>query len=93
MHDWTTDHNQPVSEFVFFYLMPFGIYWVGWQMRITERGLKTMFVLLGIFGVYLAATAIAEKCDVAYGSGVLVFPRYIMEPSRRSSWAEAAGRC
>jgi hypothetical protein len=73
MHDWSINRDQPISQFVFYYLMPLGMYWVGWKARISERGLKTMFALLGVFGVYLALTAIAEKWQVT----ALVFPSYI----------------
>jgi hypothetical protein len=77
MHGWTIHQkptNAPVSQFVFNYLMPLGIYWAGWQARISERGLKTMFALLGVFGVYLAITAIAEKYELNF----LIFPPYIL---------------
>jgi len=84
MHDWTINRYQPVSQFVFYYLMPLGIYWAGWQARITERGLKTMFVLMGIFGVYLAVTAIAEKLELT----ALVFLPYISS----SEYEEFLGR-
>ena len=72
-NDWTVNKNLPASRLVFYYLMPVGMYLVGWQARITERGLKIMFLLLGIFGVYLALTAAAE----IYGMTDFVFPRYI----------------
>jgi O-antigen ligase len=76
MHGWTVHHNPPnapLSQLVFYYLMPLGIYWVGWQARISERGLKVMFGAFGLFGVYLALTAIAERLQLT----ALVFPSYV----------------
>ena len=70
--------------------MPLGMYWVGWQARISERGLKIMFALFGVFGVYLALTAIAEKWQLTS----VVFPPYISYVGvQRSSSDEAAARC
>lgn len=83
-HDWSLKHNHPASQFVFYYLMPLGIYWVGWQARITERGLKTMFVLMGVFGIYLSLTALAEKFELTS----LIFPTYIVT----SEFQEFLGR-
>jgi len=87
MHDWRVTNDRPLSQFAFFYLMPVGIYWAGWQARITERGLKTMFVLMGIFGVYLALTAIAERWELT----ALVFPRYIVIPKYQEFLGRSRG--
>jgi O-antigen ligase len=92
LHDWTVrgvPGSPPVSQLVFNYLMPLGIYWAGWQARISERGVKVMFALLGVFGVYLALTAIAERA-IAEGWELksLVFPPYIMT----SKYEEFLGR-
>jgi O-antigen ligase len=75
MHDWTVRRDQPLSQFVFYYLMPLGIFWAGWQAKISERGLKLMFALFGVFGLYLALTAMAEKWQLT----ALVFPPYISD--------------
>jgi hypothetical protein len=73
MHDWSYNHSQPASQLVFYYLMPLGMYCVGWQTKITERGLRAMFAALTVFGVYLGLTAIAEKWELT----ALVFPSHI----------------
>lgn len=86
-HDWSYNGNQPASQLVFYYLMPLGIYWVGWQARISERGLKTMFVLMGIFGVYLAITAIAERFELT----ALILPPYIVTSEFREFLGRARG--
>ena len=89
LNDWSVDRNVPLSQLFFNYLMPLGIYCVGWQARISERGVKTMFALLGVFGVYLALTAIAERA-IAEGWELksLVFPPYILT----SKYEEFLGR-
>jgi O-antigen ligase len=87
VYGWTIHHkpsNAPLSQLVFNYLMPLGIYAAGWQARITERGLKIMFALLAALGVYLALTAIAEKWELS----ALVFPPYILT----SEFKEFLGR-
>jgi hypothetical protein len=76
LHDWSVHHNQPVSQLVFYYLMPLGMYLVGWQAGSSERGLKVMFALFGLFGVYLALTAMAETLQLT----AIVFPPYISSP-------------
>jgi O-antigen ligase len=73
MNDWTVNHNLPISRLVFYYLMPLGLYWVGREAKITERGARTMYALLGVVGLYVAILAIAET----RGPTALVFPRYI----------------
>lgn len=83
-HDWELNRFLPVSQFVFYYVMPLGIYWVGRQARLTERGIRTMYVLLGVFGIYVALTAIAES----QGLTALMFPRYISS----SQYQEFVGR-
>ena len=82
-HDWTVNRNLPLSRFLFYYLMPVGMYWVGRQARITECGMTTMFVILGAFGVYVALTAIAE----AWGLESWIFPGTSFPKNARLSWA------
>jgi hypothetical protein len=84
LHDWSYNQNQPASRLVFYYLMPLGMYFVGWRTKITERGLTAMFAALTVFGVYLGATAIAEKWELT----ALVYPTYISS----KDFAEFLGR-
>ena len=86
-HDWTVNRNLPLSRFLLYYLMPVGMYWVGRQARITERGMTTMFVILGAFGVYVALTAIAE----AWGLESWIFPRYIVSEDYATFLGRARG--
>lgn len=74
LHDWQANKYQPVAQLIFYYLMPIGLYWVVRHSAITERDVKLVFGVLGAFGVYLAATAVAETQQLSW----LVFPKYIV---------------
>jgi O-antigen ligase len=72
-HDWQAHHTQPLAQVVFFFLLPVALYWVARQVPVTERSLDLMYLVLGIFGIYLALTSLAE----VRGLWGFVFPRYI----------------
>ena len=73
-HDWSAHGNRPLAMFVFYYVMPLGIYWVARRSELTERGVLTLFGCLTVFGVYLAVTAVAETRELWW----LVYPKYIV---------------
>lgn len=75
-HDWRAHNAQPASRFVFYYLMPLGMYWVARQTRLSARGTLAADAVLGAFGIYLAFTALAETQQISW----LVFPKYISSP-------------
>lgn len=75
-HDFRYRNSQPLSQLVFFYLMPAAMYWVARQTQWTRRGAWLVFTSLGVFGMYLCLTAIAET----YQAWEFVFPRYIASP-------------
>jgi O-antigen ligase len=83
-HDWRADHLLPVSRFVFYYVMPTGLYWVARNLPQTERGTYAILASLLGFGLYLAFTAFAET----HLFWNLVFPGYITS----SSFKEFLGR-
>ncbi|HTU26669.1 MAG TPA: O-antigen ligase family protein [Pirellulales bacterium] len=72
-HDWQVNKSQPLAQVVFFFLMPVAFYWVVRQMRVTEQALEGMYLALGLFGIYLALTSLAEVRQM----WAFVFPRYI----------------
>lgn len=72
-HDFQYERYQPVSQLLFYYLMPAVLYWVVRQTDFTARGAWCMFGSLAAFGAYLCLTAVAET----HGAWSLVFPRYI----------------
>ena len=77
----------PVVNLVLWYLMPLGIYWVVRQSRIDRPQNIMILTSLTLFGIYLAATVIAERFEVYW----LVYPRYIVT-SMADKTAEFVGR-
>ncbi len=86
-HDWRANHTQPVSRLLFYYLMPFGVYWVARRMALSERALVGMFVCLAGFGAYLALTAVAEVYQLWWA----VFPKYIASTEFAEFYGRARG--
>ena len=64
----------PVVNFVLWYVMPLGIYWVVRQSRIDRPQNTLILTCLTLFGIYLAVTVIAERFEAYW----LVYPRYIV---------------
>lgn len=83
-HDWRMDHAQPLSRLVFCYFLPAGMYVVGREATQNERTAKLLLVCLGVFGLYLAVTAIGETRQI----WSVVWPRYI----RSGEFPEFLGR-
>lgn len=75
-HPFSVDGYKPVSRLLFYYLMPLGMYWVARQSRWNARSSDILLIGLGCFGLYLAATAVAEVRDWSWA----VWPRYIASP-------------
>lgn len=73
-HDWRLLNNMPASRLLFFNFMPAALYWVVRTSRLEPGDLKFIATVLGLLGIYLALTAIAE----VKGLSQFVFPRYIM---------------
>jgi hypothetical protein len=72
-HDWDVRNAQPLSRLVFYFLMPLGMYWVARQTSLAERDALAIFAVMGLFGVYLAVTALAEIHEAWW----LVYPTYV----------------
>jgi O-antigen ligase len=72
-HDWQVNKAQPVAQVLFFFLMPVAMYWVVRQAPVSDRALEWMYLALGLFGIYLALTSLAEVRQM----WAFVFPRYI----------------
>lgn len=85
--DWTYQHHQPVAKLLFYYLMPAGMYWTARQLPLDERSGRWLFGSLAAFGVYLAATGMAEWLrQLAF-----VYPRYIASPEYHEFFGRARG--
>jgi O-antigen ligase len=72
--DWAAANYLPVSWLIIYYLMPFTVYWIARQTPLTERSVLALLACASLFGVYLAATALAEY----FQAWSLVFPSYIV---------------
>ena len=83
-HKFTVMDNMPLSRLLFFNWVPVSLYFAIRWCRVKTFDLKCFSVLMVLFGVYLALTAIAET----RGFQGLVFPRYIVE----SEFSEFLGR-
>ena len=86
-HNWQLHGAQPLATLLFFFLLPAALYWIGRQAKLTEQAVRTIFTSLAVFGVYLAATAIAEKLN----AWTFVFPKYIASPAYEEFYGRARG--
>lgn len=75
--DWKWAAGRPVSLLLFFYLMPFALYWVASRIQITEQSHRWILGFFVGFGIYLSLTAVCEVLNIY----AVVFPRYITDPS------------
>ena len=87
LSDFSYDGNRPISRFLFFYAIPFSLYFVVKNAKITDRELKIAAIGFCGFTVYLALTAIAESRGW-YG---LVFPTYIRNPEFQEFFGRGRG--
>jgi O-antigen ligase len=74
--DWQFRDSQPVSMFLFFYLLPLALYIV---VRLVGHERRTWRILQGTLiglGAYLAFTAFCEARDLP----MFVFPKSILNP-------------
>jgi O-antigen ligase len=83
-HDWHVEGSQPMSRLLFYYFLPAGMYLVARGAPQSERSAKLVFMSLGVFGLYLAITAIGETRQI----WSLVWPSYI----RSGEFPEFFGR-
>jgi len=86
-HDFRAHRMAPLSQYIFFFLMPAAMYWIARQTEWTERSARWLFGALGVFGIYLALTAVAEN----RGAWAFVFPRYIASPQFEEFFGRARG--
>jgi len=75
--DWKWAAGRPVSLLLFFYLMPFALYWVASRCQITEQSHRWILGFFVGFGIYLSLTAVCEVLNIY----AVVFPRYITDPN------------
>lgn len=71
--EWSYRENAPLSTLLFYYVMPFAMYWVASRCELTEQKYRWILGAFSLMGCYLALTA---ACEVK-GISALIFPRYI----------------
>lgn len=84
---FTVMDNLPLSRMLFFNWVPAILYFVTRHTRYSAADLKMVTLVLGLFGGYLALTAIAEVRSL----DVLVYPNYIMDSSVREFFGRGRG--
>lgn len=72
-HDWQHGGCQPLSDLVLYFWQPAALYWIARQSMLGDDRLRQFRAVLAVFGLYLAATAIAERLELT----ALTFPGYI----------------
>src|SRR4029079_17566337 len=86
-HDWTIEKKFPLLCLIFFWVIPFIIYWIMRQSRLGDREILWIFGGFTLFGVYLSLTAMAEAGQIPS----LVFPSYIASPAHKEFLGRARG--
>lgn len=86
-HDWRFLDNMPASRLLFFNWLPATLYFVMRHTRVQLVDLKLVAVALGIFGAYLAITAVAEVKDIT----AIILPRYILTSEIREFLGRGRG--
>lgn len=71
--DFRHADSRPLSQLLFYHLLPLGVYWVARHASYTKRTVVGMLAACAVFGVYLGLTAVAET----HGLTWLVYPKYI----------------
>jgi O-antigen ligase len=89
-HDWRVTPGcdaPPLWRLTTGFIMPAVIYWVARQSRLFERRVTFVHGALACFGIYLAATGLAEVTHQWW----LVFPKYIADPAVGLHFGRARG--
>ncbi len=89
-HDWHASFNKdvvPLWRLIAGYLVPFAVYWVVRQARLTRSNVLWVHGALALFGLYLAVTGILEITQ----QWSLVFPRHIADPKLGLHFGRARG--
>lgn len=85
--DFRAGGGLPVSQLVFYHVLPLGLYWVARQARYSSRIVLGMLAGWALFGVYLSLTAIAETGGLDW----LIYPKYIASPEYPEFLGRARG--
>ncbi|MBX7165464.1 MAG: O-antigen ligase family protein [Pirellulales bacterium] len=69
------------------YYMPATMYWIGRRIPLSARDVNLVLAAMGLFGLYLGVTAIAEVTQQWWA----VFPKYIANPKVGLHFGRARG--
>ncbi|RMF99411.1 MAG: O-antigen ligase family protein [Planctomycetota bacterium] len=78
---------EALARWLFFYVLPGGLYWAAASGRITPASKRWIDVVTVGFGVYLGITAVFEVA----GLSTFVFPRYIASSVYEEFFGRARG--
>ena len=84
---FTVMNNMPLSRMLFFNWVPAMLYFVTRQAKLSSHDLNIIYCVLGLFGIYLALTAVAEMRSL----DSLVFPSYITNSEAREFFGRGRG--
>jgi O-antigen ligase len=87
MHDWREDDFHSLRRLLFFFVLPFAMYWTARGAKMSPSAIRAAFVTFAVLGLYLAITGIAEK----FGFWGIVFPRYVASPDYWEFYGRARG--
>lgn len=76
-HDWGFRDNLPISQLLFFVLLPVCLYFVIKHCHLSDRDLRFVFIAFSLLGVYLSLTAFAETREWTWA----IFPKHISDPT------------
>lgn len=76
-HNWQFRNGAPLAQYLFYYVVPLVLYWLVRGTQVGPRQCAWLIGSTGLFGVYLAITAVAE----VKLAGAFVFPAYIASPA------------
>lgn len=75
-HDWHFQQSKPLFKLVQYFLIPALAYWAIRQSPLDERKVRWIFGTIGLFGVYVSLTAVAEMLGWHWA----LFPRHLASP-------------
>ncbi len=85
--DYRHADSRPLSQLLFYHLLPLGVYWVARHGIYNRRTVIGMFAAFAVFGVYLGITAVAETSGLSW----LVYPKYIASSDNLEFLGRARG--
>ena len=86
-NDYTFSGNLPLSRLLFFYMLPLALYWVVRTAKLSNFDLAVITTSLGVLGLYLAFTGIAEVKQFH----AVVFPKYIVDSTTSEFFGRGRG--